>query len=99
MRSQSARTCASSPRARAPWPRYDGLGRDAGIDGKTAKNYLDVLERLFLVRVRRPWHTNLGKRQVKAPKLYIADPGLMASTVGADPLRVKNDDGPRGCAL
>jgi len=76
--------------------RYDGLGRDAGIDGKTAKSYLDVLERLFLVRVRRPWHTNLGKRQVKAPKLYIADPGLMASMVGADLLHVRDDDGLAG---
>ena len=55
-----------------------------------------MLERLFLVRVRRPWHTNLGKRQVKAPKLYIADPGLMASMVGADLLRVRDDDGLAG---
>jgi len=76
--------------------RYDALGRDAGIDGKTAKSHLDVLERLFLVRVRRPWHTNLGKRQVKAPKLYIADPGLMASMVGADARRVREDDGLAG---
>ena len=76
--------------------RYDALGRDAGIDGKTAKSHVDVLERLFLVRVRRPWHTNLGKRQVKAPKLYIADPGLMASMVGADARRVREDDGLAG---
>jgi len=76
--------------------RYDALGRDAGIDGKTAKSHLDVLERLFLVRVRRPWHTNLGQRQVKAPKLYIADPGLMASMVGADRRRVREDDGLAG---
>lgn len=76
--------------------RYDALGRDAGIDGKTARSHVDVLERLFLVSVRRPWHTNLGKRQVKAPKLYVADPGLMASMVDADPRRVKQDGGLAG---
>lgn len=72
--------------------RYDALARDAGVDGKTAKSHVDVLERLFLVRVRRSWHVNLGKRQVKAPKLYVSDPGLLAGLVGADVRRVKDDD-------
>ncbi len=72
--------------------RYDALGRDAGIDGKTAKAHLDVLERLFLIRIRRPWHVNLGKRQVKAPKLYVADSGLLGALVGADETRVRDDD-------
>jgi predicted AAA+ superfamily ATPase len=73
--------------------RYDALARDVGIDGKTAKGHLAVLERLFLVRIRRPWHVNLGQRQVKAPKLYVADPGLLAALVGADARRVREDDG------
>ena len=73
--------------------RYDRLGRDAGIDGKTAKAHVEVLERLFLVRIRRAWHVNLGKRQVKAPKLYVADPGLLGSLLGADEARVREDDG------
>lgn len=73
--------------------RYDALARDAGLDGKTAKSHLAVLERLYLVRIRQPWHVNLGHRQVKAPKLYIADPGLLASIVGADERRVREDDG------
>lgn len=76
--------------------RFDALGRDAGVSGKTAKAYIDVLERLFLVRVRRPWHVNLGKRQVKAVKLYIADPGLLAGLIGADARRVREDDGLAG---
>jgi len=46
--------------------RYDALARDVGIDGKTAKGHIGVLERLFLVRVRQPWHVNLSQRQVKA---------------------------------
>jgi predicted AAA+ superfamily ATPase len=72
--------------------RYDALARDVGVDGKTARAYVDVLERLYLVRVRRPWHVNLGKRQVKAPKLYVSDPGLLAGLVGADAGRLARDD-------
>jgi uncharacterized protein len=73
--------------------RYDGLARDLGIDGKTVKNHLDVLERLFLIRIRRPWHVNLGSRQVKTPKLYVSDTGLLSALVGADVSRVREDDG------
>lgn len=76
--------------------RYETLARDAALDGKTVKSHLDVLERLFLVRIRRPWHVNLGKRQVKAPKLYVADPGLLAGMLGAGADRVRDDDGLAG---
>jgi predicted AAA+ superfamily ATPase len=71
--------------------RYDSIAREVGIDGKTAKSHIEVLERLFLIRVRQPWHVNLGKRQVKTPKLYLADTGLMAAIVGADTDRVAHD--------
>lgn len=73
--------------------RYDALARDVGVDGKTVKHHVEVLERLFLVRVRRAWHVNLGKRQVKAPKLYVSDTGLLSALVGADLRRVRDDDG------
>ena len=73
--------------------RYDALAREVGIDGKTVKSHLDVLERLYLIRVRRPWHVNLGARQVKAPKLYVSDSGLLCALVGADATRVRDDDG------
>ena len=72
--------------------RYDRLARDAAISNKTAQSHVAVLERLFLVRVRRPWHVNLGQRQVKAPKLYVADSGLLAGLIGADARRVREDD-------
>jgi predicted AAA+ superfamily ATPase len=52
-----------------------------------------VLERLFLIRVRQPWHVNLGQRAVKAPKLYLSDPGLFAALLSADARRVREDDG------
>lgn len=79
--------------------RYESLGRDAGLDGKTVKSHLDVLERLFLIRIRRPWHVNLGQRQVKAPKLYISDPGLLAGLIGADERRLAEDGGLAGSLM
>ena len=79
--------------------RYEALGRDAGLDGKTVKSHLDVLERLFLIRIRRPWHVNLGQRQVKAPKLYISDPGLLAGLIGADERRLGDDGGFAGSLM
>jgi predicted AAA+ superfamily ATPase len=79
--------------------RYDALAREVGIDGKTVKGHIDVLERLFLVRVRRPWHVNLGRRQVKAPKLYVSDTGLLSALVGADERRLDRDEGFAGALL
>lgn len=76
--------------------RYETLGRDTGLDGKTAKTYLQVLERLYLIRIRLPWHRNLGKRQVKAPKLYVADTGLLAGLIGIDESRLVSDGGIAG---
>jgi len=79
--------------------RYERLGRDAGLDGKTVKSHLDVLERLFLIRIRRPWPVNLGARQVKAPKLYVSDSGLLAGLIGADEARLREDGGLAGSLL
>lgn len=79
--------------------RYQTLGAELGIDGKTVKSYIDVLERMYLIRVRQPWHRNLGKRQVKAPKLYLADPGLLAALVGIDAGRFASEGGIAGSLL
>ena len=95
-RGRSGRCCDSSPLGRLRSPATRTLGRDAGIDGKTAKTHLDVLERLFLVRIRRPWHANLGKRQVKVAE-SVRRRHRAAS--GADRHRrtaVRNDDGLAG---
>jgi predicted AAA+ superfamily ATPase len=48
-----------------------------GVTGKTATSYLDLLTDLFLVRQLPPWFRNIGKRLVKAPKVYVRDPGLV----------------------
>jgi predicted AAA+ superfamily ATPase len=79
--------------------RYEAFAREMRIDGKTAKSGLEALERLFLIRIRKPWHVNLGQRQIKAPKLYMADTGLLCTMVGADLARIGNDDGFAGALL
>jgi predicted AAA+ superfamily ATPase len=57
---------------------YAGLARDVDIDNKTAKAWLSVLETSGLVYLLQPYHSNLSKRLVKAPKLYFLDTGLAA---------------------
>ena len=51
--------------------------RSLGISEPTVRKYLDFMVGLQLVRQLAPWHENLGKRQVKAPKIYIRDSGLL----------------------
>ncbi|MBL8488554.1 MAG: ATP-binding protein, partial [Rhodocyclaceae bacterium] len=58
------------------------LARAMGVTDKTVSRWLDVLEGTFLVRRLRPWHANVGKREIKAPKVYIADTGLLHSLLG-----------------
>lgn len=53
------------------------FARNLGVDAKTAASYLDLLVDLLLVRRLPPWHTNLGKRLVKSPKVYVRDSGLV----------------------
>jgi len=52
------------------------LARNLGVDTKTAGSYLGLLVDLLLVRRLPPWHANLGKRLVKASKVYIRDSGI-----------------------
>jgi predicted AAA+ superfamily ATPase len=58
------------------------IAASLGIAPNTAKSYLDALEQTFLVRRLPPWHANLGKRLVKAPKLYFRDSGLLHLLLG-----------------
>ena len=52
------------------------LGRSFGVSDHTVRRYLDILSGTFMIRLLPPWHANVGKRLVKAPKLYIRDSGL-----------------------
>jgi len=56
--------------------------RSLGVSEPTARRYLDLMTGLFLVRQLQPWHENLKKRQVKAPKVYVRDSGLLHALLG-----------------
>ncbi len=58
------------------------LGRALGSDHKTVAHYADLLTSTFMVRQLQPWFANVSKRQVKAPKLYFRDPGLLHCLLG-----------------
>jgi len=58
------------------------LGTDVGIDVKTAKNWLSILEASFIIYRLQPWFHNFNKRIVKTPKLYFYDTGLAAYLLG-----------------
>lgn len=64
------------------------LARSLGSSEPTARRYLDTLASMFLVRQLPPWFENLGKRQVKAPKIYICDSGLLHCLLGMDSFAV-----------
>jgi len=53
------------------------LGGSLGVSYHTVNRYLDILEETFLVRRLKPYFANIGKRQVKSPKIYIRDSGLL----------------------
>lgn len=58
------------------------IAASLGIDGKTARHYLDLLEGLYLVRSLPPWSRNAGKRLVKSAKVYWRDSGLLHALAG-----------------
>ena len=60
--------------------------RSLGVNESTVRRYLDWLTQACLVRQLQPWFANLGKRQVKAPKIYLRDTGLLHELLGiSDP--------------
>ncbi|QKE41697.1 MAG: ATP-binding protein [Ferrovum myxofaciens] len=58
------------------------LARALGVSDKTVSRYLDILEGTFMAYRLLPWHANISKREVKAPKVYVADTGLLHSLLG-----------------
>lgn len=53
------------------------FARSLGVSGHTVTRYLEILEKLLLVRVLRPWSANNGKRLIKSPRPFIRDSGLL----------------------
>jgi uncharacterized protein len=58
------------------------LGKSLGISDHMVRKYLDILAGTFMVRVLLPWHENLEKRQVKSPKIYFRDSGILHALIG-----------------
>lgn len=56
--------------------------RALGVNESTVRRYLDHLTQLYMVRQLQPWFENLSKRQVKAPKVYLRDSGLLHEQLG-----------------
>ena len=58
------------------------LGRALGVSDKTVARWLDILEGTYMAFRLLPWHANVGKREVKAPKVYVADSGILHTLLG-----------------
>ena len=58
------------------------LARARAVSESTVRRYLDLMTGVFMVRQLPPWFENLGKRQVKAPKVYVRDTGLLHALLG-----------------
>lgn len=58
------------------------IGKSLGVADTTVKRYLDILTGTFMVRRLTPWFENLGKRQVKTPKIYFRDTGILHNLMG-----------------
>jgi predicted AAA+ superfamily ATPase len=61
---------------------YSALANSLGVSATTVKNYIDLLESTFMVDVIPPYISNMGKRLVKAPKVYLSDSGITAALLG-----------------
>ena len=58
------------------------MARAMNAGESTSRKYTDLLEDLFMIRQLQPWHANLKKRQVKAPKIYMRDSGILHQLLG-----------------
>ncbi len=63
------------------------LARSMDVAPGTARHYLDILSGAYLLRVLPPWFENVKKRQVKSPKVYVRDSGLLHFLLGIDSMK------------
>ena len=66
------------------------FARSFGVADTTVRRYLDILTGALVVRQLQPWHENIAKRQVKSPKLYLRDSGVLHALLGIGDLRALN---------
>lgn len=72
------------------------LAQDIGLSDKTVSHHLRALEDLMLVRLHPAWHSNLSRRGISTPKVYVTDTGMLASVLGIDARRIGHDPTIRG---
>jgi len=71
---------------------YQSLASDVGVDGKTIKEWLSILEASFVIFKLSPYFENFGKRVIKSPKYYFVDTGLLSYLLGIEkPEQVTRD--------
>jgi len=58
------------------------IGKSLAVSDHTVRRYLDILAGTFMIRVLSPWYENLEKRQVKSPKIYFRDSGILHALLG-----------------
>ncbi len=63
---------------------YSELATSFGISDMTVRKYLEILTGTFMIRALQPWQSNVSKRLVKRPKLYLRDSGLLHVLMGVD---------------
>jgi hypothetical protein len=78
---------------------FADLSRSLAVPQTTLKRYFALLEKTFLVQLLQPWATNLGKRVIQTPKVYLNDTGLLAHLVGLTPERLEVDASLAGAVL
>ena len=61
--------------------------RSLGVSESTTRRYLDLLTDAFMIRQLKPYYANLKKRQVKSPKIYVRDSGLLHQLLGVDSMK------------
>jgi len=61
---------------------YSTLANSLDMSSVSVKNYIELLASTYMVEIIQPWSSNLGKRLVKSPKVYIADSGITAALIG-----------------
>lgn len=72
------------------------VSRESKMVTTTVHRYMALLETIFLITLRQPWHSNIILRYVKAPKLFLVDTGLLSYLLGIDMERAHADSGQMG---
>jgi predicted AAA+ superfamily ATPase len=78
---------------------YRSLATRTGLNHETVREYVALLEGVFLIRILSAWRPGIAAREVRAPKAYLVDSGLLAHLLAADEDRIASDDQVTGKVL